>query len=234
MDKLFRKAGMLLMPILSLFLCVSCSDDDDDVNNGGGKVSAYVKADGVETKFTYGYYVDDDGYIEVLLCDYDYLYYYNHPDKIKDSQIVSECFLDFEKINIINGNITDYGLEVELNMSLKAMYEEDDDNMETPQSIGYWNGWIESPIQLTFSNGKISASGNSIEVLASERGEAIVWDSNSRKTTLDLFINGQVQNITSMFDDYDYDDYSSRSSDIELVEIKDDNAKAFFRKLHRR
>lgn len=216
----------LLMLTFGSMAFVSCGgDDDEDINGGGsGNIKSYVKADGKQTDFYYGYYVDDDEYIEVMVSNIDILYYYNHQDKVSENQLYSELFLEFEKDAATGNNVVNYDIEINLNLLLKALLEFDDDdddsgyNPGSDQYIGYWGD--SDPIKLTYSNGEIDAEGKSIAVVVSDD----YYGDDSWNTTLDFCIKGNLKNAVN----------SRSTEEINFIEITDKNIKAFFRKLHRR
>ena len=146
------------------FLCImalcgsltSCSDDDDDEKDGGngssGVKECYFEAENQRTDFKYAYYDPADGRAEFAFSTIDLLYYYQHPEKLKEGTYFASAYLEMDLDNDNNiptgeipygghgsDEISGYDFEMDTRADLYKIFIEDGD--DDTESLWYTNDW---------------------------------------------------------------------------------------------
>ena len=129
MKKLIAVLGMSAVVLSCGLFCVSCSDDDNEGGEGGSGGSSdvetcYLDVDGKRVNFKYAYYYsfdfeeDSEGECRLDFYDIDMMYYYKHPDKIKEGIIYSSASIDFYNVSgLATDTYTDVAVGIYLNTS---------------------------------------------------------------------------------------------------------------------
>ena len=167
----------------------SCSSDDDEGGADGVK-TCYVKVDGKQTNLSYAYYYGDEDGEVLVFTNVDMLYYYQNPQKISKGLIMKTVAL-FTPDKFSTGTITGYG---------GFQYEEVDMYAQMYEDSEEFSAYISedeesSPINFTVDNGYYKIDAKSIKVE--------VWNEDSmlRRTTVDFYFEGTMQDGSIFYED---------------------------------
>lgn len=211
MKKLITVLGMSAVVLSCGLFCVSCSDDDNEGGEGSSGGSSdvetcYLDVDGKRVDFKCAYYYsfdfedDSEGECRLEFYDIDMMYYFMHPDKIKEGMMYSSASIDFYNVSELSTGIyTDAAVDIYLNDDLYASVWDEDGEFERPSSyVMYCNDWTQDQsclISLEKTGESYAVSAN-MNLLAGEPGEPGV-SSDARKTTGNLFFEGKAEDLSS-------------------------------------
>lgn len=211
MKKLIAVLGMSAVVLSCGLFCVSCSDDDNEGGEGGSGGSSdvetcYLDVDGKRVNFKYAYYYsfdfeeDSEGECRLDFYDIDMMYYYKHPDKIKEGIIYSSASIDFYNVSgLATGTYTDVAVGIYLNDDLYASIWDGDGEYARPSSfVMYSDDWtLEQPCSIALEkSGKCYSVSADMNLLAGEPGEPGVGF-DARKTTGKFVFDGEAEDLSS-------------------------------------
>lgn len=223
------------MMLIALILCIpvfsSCSDDDDK-DGGSGKCSGYFTAEGKTTKFKYGYLVnfdDDNGDVQIEMCDIDILYYRDHPSKLSSSTKMSFAAISLGNTskNVSDDSFTDYDIEVGLGVYILL-----DDDTEGVCDAAYTTfGRTIDPIKYERNGNNFTIEGINISMALPNDGSD-GWTSSRPIEYVDASfgLSGVPTDVTVMDDDYD-DGYYSARGEVKFKVVTDPDEIEYLKKL---
>lgn len=209
--KLFKKTicWSMLMVLAFGISFASCSSDDDEAGGSSNINACYIKVDGKHIDFKYAYYFEEvyeeDGEVykdtEITFATTDILYYYKNPEKLKKGTIISDAYLGLNK-ELASGTTTDYALEINYNLDYyDVMNDEDEDGELHGENYNWycedWNKDM-TPLTITKTGSNYVIEASSIPMLADDDNDGI--DSQSRKTTAELYFNGSLMDISDIIE----------------------------------
>ena len=155
-----------------------CSDDDDDKKDGGngssGVKECYFEAENQRTDFKYAYFYTEDGEADFNFSTIDLLYYYQHPEKLKEGTYFArvDIWIDLDNDNNIptgeipyDANEYDgsggYDFEMDTRSDLYKIYMDGGDDSDALWYSADWNPGHESG---TATITKLSGNSYKIEI----------------------------------------------------------------------
>lgn len=216
--KWFYGCALVVCGLCASVALASCGDDDEDGGSGGpggggdgsGNVSAYFEVDGERYNFSYAY-VAYDGYDDptasISLFNVDLMYYYTHPEEVRQGMYFSDCYVDLAGSEIPTGTLTSCvdGADnklLDLEMSTKTdLYSIIVNGYDDSDTQWYGLDWMvnsEMQVAKTGANSYRMEAGD-LNMLCGDPGEGDGGiDVYSRKAKAKFYFNGSLTDIAGM------------------------------------
>lgn len=203
-----------------------CSDDDDEENGGGngssGMKECYFEAENQRTDFKYAYFYTEDGEADFNFSTIDLLYYYQHPEKLKEGTYFAcvDIWIDLDNDNNIpTGEIPydaheydvigGYDFEMNTRSDLYKIYMDGGDDSDALWYCADWNPGHESGTAIIT---KLSGNSYKIEIpsLKLLRGyESIGIGYDAPKATGKFYFEGSFTTIEGDWKEQDWEETRS-------------------------
>lgn len=182
----------------------SNDSSNDSPNENSGIKSAYMITNGVQTDFTYAYYLENvytiDGEtfreVEIDFATIDLLYYYLNPEEIQPGIIFSEVNIDFGDVNSIpTGKITlHYENDFSFHKNVDLYEDQNSHDIEVGREAFYY--------------------GESNDFIISKNGNSYTMDSHNMDLIGNFYRDGEIAGTSYVTESFHFEGTLINANDL--------------------